>query len=543
LGQKGLVMTFFPVVERELRVASRQSRTYWSRALWAGAALFVAGWVWIEAGSYTQSAVISQRIYWILASIAFLYTWFAGVGATSDSISEEKREGTLGLLFLTDLRGLDIILGKLASSSLRTVFGLVAIFPILAIPLLLGGLTIGEFFRMGLFLLTHLFFCLGLGMLCSTLLKDERSSLGFAMLMALGYAVLPSLVGVAKFATTVNQLPKAYFVLSPIFGFVTTSDAMYARNSGDFAACVAAMGAMGAACFGLSAWILPHVWRQSVAGARLSRTQSRWKIWKLGDPAQRRSFRAKLLDINPIYWLGSRDRLRPHTLLLVLAFMAAGWGIGLLKVGPSWIGQESFTMFGIMAHVFLKVWFAIEAPRMMLNARQSGALELVLTTPISVGDFIQGALRSFRRDFGRGFLLLVVVEFAAIILLVANSKRAVDEEWVGWAVLMMAVQALDLVTIAFLGLWRGLKCKSLRGASTRILVEVVAAPWLVVFLVLTVASVGAGFRFSSFWVFLILQLAVFFIVDILHIIVAGDGLTTHFREKAANRFDKTSGAG
>lgn len=536
-------MTFFPVVERELRVASRQSRTYWNRALWAGAALFVAGWVWIEAGSYTQSAVISQRIYWILSTIAFLYTWFAGVGATSDSISEEKREGTLGLLFLTDLRGMDIVFGKLASSSLRTVFGLVAIFPILAIPLLLGGLTIGEFARMGLFLLTHLFFCLGVGMFCSTLLKDERSSLGFATLLALGYAVLPSLLGVAKFSTSVNQLPKAYFVFSPIFGFITTSDAMYGRNSGDFATCVASMGAIGAICFGLSAWILPHVWRQSAAGARLSRTQSRWKTWRLGDFAQRSSFRAKLLDINPIYWLGCRDRLRPHTLLLVLAFMAAGWGIGLFKVGPSWIGQESFTMFGIMAHVFIKCWFAIEAPRMMLSARQSGALELVLTTPITAAEFIQGALRSFYRDFGRGFLLLAALEFTAIMLLVANSKRAVDEEWVGWAILMLAAQALDLVAIAFLGLWHGLKSKTLRRASTRIVMEVVFAPWLIVFLILTVASVGAGLRLGGFWVFLILQLAVFFIVDILLIIVASDGLAAHFREKAASRFDKPSGAG
>ena len=100
-----------------------------------------------------------------------------------------------------------------------------------------------------------------------------------------------------------------------------------------------------------------------------------------------------------------------------------------------------------------------------------------------------------------------------------------------------------VVAIAFLGLWHGLKSKSLRRASTRILVEVVLAPWLIVFLVLTVASVGAGLRFGSFWVFLILQLAVFFIVDILLIIVAGDGLTAHFREKAASRFDKTSGAG
>ena len=36
----------------------------------------------------------------------------AGIRATADSISSEKREGTIGLLLLTDLRGYDIVIGK-----------------------------------------------------------------------------------------------------------------------------------------------------------------------------------------------------------------------------------------------------------------------------------------------------------------------------------------------------------------------------------------------------------------------------------------------
>jgi len=39
--------------------------------------------------------------------------------------------------FLTDLTSRDIILGKLAASSLHGIFGLLAVFPILGLPLLL----------------------------------------------------------------------------------------------------------------------------------------------------------------------------------------------------------------------------------------------------------------------------------------------------------------------------------------------------------------------------------------------------------------------
>ena len=66
-----------------------------------------------------------------------------GVRYTSDCLSEERREGTLGLLFLTDLNGWDIVAGKIAGRALRAVYNLLAVFPILALTLFLGGVT-GE---------------------------------------------------------------------------------------------------------------------------------------------------------------------------------------------------------------------------------------------------------------------------------------------------------------------------------------------------------------------------------------------------------------
>jgi len=40
----------------------------------------------------------------------------AACALTADTLSGESREGTLGLLFLTDLRSWDVTLGKLASA-------------------------------------------------------------------------------------------------------------------------------------------------------------------------------------------------------------------------------------------------------------------------------------------------------------------------------------------------------------------------------------------------------------------------------------------
>src|SRR6267143_384147 len=101
-------MTFLPIVDRELRVAARKRSTFW----------------------VSLAAALS-----------------AGLFFTSDCLSEEKREGTIGFLFLTDLRGYDVVLGKLLATSLRCFYALLAVFPIIAITLLMGGVTGEQFWK------------------------------------------------------------------------------------------------------------------------------------------------------------------------------------------------------------------------------------------------------------------------------------------------------------------------------------------------------------------------------------------------------------
>src|ERR1041385_8470469 len=145
-------MTFLPVVERELRVAARRWYTYWTRFFAALGTLGICAWVWIYGVSDRPTAERGQALFWVISGLAFTYSLLVGVIVTADSISEEKREGTLGLLFLTDLKGYDVVLGKLAATSLNALYRLFCVFPILAIPLLLGSLTLGEFGRMALVL-------------------------------------------------------------------------------------------------------------------------------------------------------------------------------------------------------------------------------------------------------------------------------------------------------------------------------------------------------------------------------------------------------
>src|SRR4051812_11079678 len=103
-----------PVVERELRVAARRRVTYRTRLIAAVAML--VGFVIAEAEFVNTNQNASRHgeaLFQVFAWLAFGFAALAGLVGTADCVSSEKREGTLGLLFLTDLNGYDIILGKL----------------------------------------------------------------------------------------------------------------------------------------------------------------------------------------------------------------------------------------------------------------------------------------------------------------------------------------------------------------------------------------------------------------------------------------------
>jgi len=124
-------MNALPVVVRELVVASRRSATYWTRFAVAGVAL-ACFCLMLLFGSRTNTvAMQGKQIFVVLSVMTFTYCSLAGVFATTDCLSSERRNGTLGLLFLTDLRTLDVILGKLAAHSLHAVFGLLAVVPVM----------------------------------------------------------------------------------------------------------------------------------------------------------------------------------------------------------------------------------------------------------------------------------------------------------------------------------------------------------------------------------------------------------------------------
>src|SRR5437867_2727028 len=202
-------MTFLPIVARELRVAARRRGTYWTRLGAALAALAIGGWVMLIP-DFRGPQRLGMALFVALSIISYVYSLLAGIFTTADCLSEEKREGTLGLLFLTDLKGYDIVLGKLAATSLNAFYGMLAIFPVMAIPLLAGGVTGTEFWRVVLVSVNNLLFSMAVGMFCSAVSKDERKAVALAFFIVLFFTAVMPLVG--SFRARWDR-PAAFFLI------------------------------------------------------------------------------------------------------------------------------------------------------------------------------------------------------------------------------------------------------------------------------------------------------------------------------------------
>ena len=222
-----MAMTFLPIVGRELRVAARRKSTYrlrtWTVVIAVGVGFFALSFALLTRGFGAPG----KPLYTTLTTYTFGLSLIAGVFLTADCLSEEKREGTLGLLFLTDLKGYDVVLGKFMAMSLNAFYGLLAILPITGLSLLLGGMTGGEFCRMTLALVNTLFFSLAAGICVSAFGRNPQWVMGGTLGLAILFvAVLPGLAGLGS-AFHAPPVGSCLAWISPYYPFAQALEPMY----------------------------------------------------------------------------------------------------------------------------------------------------------------------------------------------------------------------------------------------------------------------------------------------------------------------------
>jgi ABC-type transport system involved in multi-copper enzyme maturation permease subunit len=537
-------MTFLPIVARELRVASRRPGTFWVRSGAALGILVIGTWYFLMYSGRPPNE-IAMGLFWILTGSAVFYCLLSGVWFTADCLSEEKREGTLGLLFLTDLKGYDVVFGKLVASSLNGFYAVLAVVPILALPLLLGGVTPGEFGRMAVVVVNTLFFSLTLGMWASAVSRSPRKAMALTLLLVLLFtAVLPACGAWRFMAGRVPQVRMGWLLTSVGFSYYGAFDISYTSHAHEFWWSVGVIHGLGWIFLLLASVIAPRAWQERPAGAQALRWRERWQWWSYGDFAERAAFRERLLDRSAYFWLAARARLGPAYVWAVLGLMACGWTWGLARSRRDWLDQGTYVLTGLLLNLLLKVWFALEAGRQLAEDRRQGALELLLSTPLTVQDVLRGQLLALKRQFLGPTAVTLLVSF--LFLMAATSDEMLLENpedrsfWVlSWTAGMVMLVA-DLAALYWVGMWKALTAKNPTRAAASNLGRILVLPWVVLALGTLVISLTwpqqAGDEplhkfFLSAW------LGVGLAVDLGFGFWARTRLLTEFRDAATRRYE------
>ena len=404
-------MNYLPIVARELRVAARQRSTFWVRVAAAIAGLVIGGGcLALTQFRGSSSAQLGSILFSVLTWICLGAALGAGLFFTSDCLSEEKREGTLGLLFLTDLRGYDIVLGKLLATSLRGAYALLAVLPVLALTQLMGGVTGPQYWKTSLALINALLCSLAVGMLVSSISRDSQKALAATLSLVLLLALGGPIADATYARATHTPFRPVCSRTSPAYLLVTAS----AWGRSPYWNSLLLSQTISWLMLGLACALVPHTWkerRHTNVGDRRSWGYS----WKYGGGRRRQSLRRKLLEKAPLAWLACRERWQSLLLWAAAVFTAAMF-VAVLRQGVPTGAWILWNYIGGLFTLIFYVWIASQAVRFLIEVRRSGLTELLLVSPITERDVIRGQWHGSLRMFGIPVLLLLLFQVGAASL-------------------------------------------------------------------------------------------------------------------------------
>lgn len=408
----------WPIIQRELREQCRQRTTIGLRL--AGALVTLAVLLWqLRIG--TSGGLQDGRQMFASMNL-FLATglWIICPILTADCLSREKREGTFNLLFLTPLRPLDIVLGKAFVHGWRALSFLIAALPVLAIPILAGGVGWLDWVRLVLTQGSVLALALTAGLLASSLsvgwvqarvmgaIISLCSAVIFLVLwvtaktMSLGWFTAPSVrwsdvvsSWVSFFDDRISQLglgnrdPRFSIWASGVGGNTTMLKAMTMGG-----VWIASLGVVSIMVL-LASRQVQRVWRSPPLSPRLaslirSLTRDRFaQAWW-------RKRAGRVLDGNPAIWL---QNARWDQRLAWGGWLSI-WLLVILngELDGTWLGtRDTGWRFPLADALFVAVAFSAAAS--YRRERGEGGWELLLVTPLSPRKLVQARFRNLTSQF------------------------------------------------------------------------------------------------------------------------------------------------
>ena len=469
-------MTILPLLERELRVRARSAAGYWTRCGAALAGMLVClSTLTVYAGTASNVAELGAFAFKCLVVSAFTVCCLCGF-LTVDGISRERREGTLGLLFLTRVRTLDVLLGNFGAEGLASLCALAAFAPVLIVPMLAGGVSGAEAARTVLVLFDTMILSLADGLWASASGRGWWwSAFSAAALLALIIFGPPGLGSLFP-----QFLPLDLSWPGPLSALASADDTHYQQN-------VATYWIALAVVHGIS-WLLVVD-----AGKRLRRALEEDNEAPANAFGRARRRHPLAAGEAPLEWLMRRQR----------GVGAVVWTGALL--GSAYYGSAYFSRFPFFGRftsgisggyslwdlslafsVVEGCFFAWVASRFLIEARRTGELELLLTTPEGARTIVASQWRWLKGVFR--WPLAVVVAPTMGLSLIPTPGISYRLYYVAFHLLSCLITLLGIVALLWAGMWFGWYARSQARAIVRVVLVARIMPYVVGYLAYVVLN-------------------------------------------------------
>lgn len=415
-------MNLLPALRRELLGESRRATTYWLRVLGAGALVTVSAFYFLVVTANAFSRPDGAELFTLLHAIIYTLLWIMVPLMTCDCISRERREGTLGLLFLTSLKPAEIAIAKSVVHSLRSLTVLLAVAPIISLPLLLGGVTNTDLLLSALNNLNALICGVTAGILASSFCSATSRAMLLSLAIAACLMVVNGLPLVLQLYLTVwssgSPVPPSFLMVILLMPWVVGAGIFDAwtglpglpgvpgSGPGTIIAFAAGQVALAAGLFVLALFVISRRLRRFDASDTMSAKQLWW--WRLLCSPRFftgffKSFMSRRLDRNPVGWL--------HLRTWSARVSQYGWLLFVVIV-------ETFHVLagGAMNPGGHLVLAAVVLPGMALSAagsfrreRETGAFELLLVTPLRERAILLGRLKAIWSQYWMTLLLVLAL--------------------------------------------------------------------------------------------------------------------------------------
>ena len=420
-------MTILPIIARELKEQARRRSTYGLRMVGFVAVFAAAVQFTLRIGLHPRAGPILFRE---LHEVLFAAIWILIPFMTADCISQERRQGTLGLLFLTPLHAWDIVLAKGFIHAIRGFMIWLAVLPMMIVPILMGGVTGKEIIVTVLVDFSAVCWGLAAGLLASSFSKSRHGALAGAAfcggILFLAFIFLHGrLMTYALrrfFPGTVS--PGGTIASELFYGFFLSTDRDYAlffQSVGSQQQWLLLVPASLAVISIVVLLVCTHLAALRVRRNFADQPASRRKAWfqrTFCTPVvwlslYRRWMRHKL-ENNPIGWLEQRTW---ESRLVTWSWLAVMISIYSFLLSQPFVYVRNVAWMQRILGQLLVGTIALNAAGSLRRERESGVLELLMVSPLRPAQIIHGRLRGLWGQFLPTMTLLVAVwlYFARVI--------------------------------------------------------------------------------------------------------------------------------